>query len=166
MARTKYLKNTRLQQTLDNYAKDLNELVTIKPISFDIPTVATMVRQTPQRKWNAAQAIVNATIEKKQCESHVKRLRAMKMLEASHHTKKGRLSNADDRKAFVDADEKVIAAEIDLINADATLTAARMGYDCLTDLYEAGKKIMNWLIEEDKATRDYNRFVDEGKRHA
>jgi len=58
----KKLKETRLQTTLNNYAKDLKALSTIKPKQFDILTVATMISSTPQRKWNAAQAIVNATV--------------------------------------------------------------------------------------------------------
>ena len=164
MARTKYLKNTRLKTTLSGYAKDLDELINIKPKQFDIATIATMITETPPRKWRAAQAIVDATVEKKQWESDLKRLRAIRMLEASSVDKKYKLSNADDRKAYVDNDSEVQAAEIELINAEANLTAAKLGYECLDDLFTAGKKIMDYLIDQEKATKQYDRFVNEGRK--
>lgn len=164
MARKKYLKNTRLQNTLDSYATDLKALITVKPKQFDIATVATMITSTPPRKWNAAQAIVNATVEKKQCETELKKLKAVKMLEASSATKKGTLSNADDRRAYVDNDVDVQAAEIELINAEAELTAAKLGYECLDDLFTAGKKIMDWLSEQDRAQKQFERYSSEGSK--
>lgn len=164
MSRQKYLKNTRLQHTLDGYAADLKAITTIKPKQFDINTVATMISATPSRKWNAAQAVVTATLHKKELEAELKKLKAMKMLEASQATKKGRLSNADDRKAFVDNDVEVQVVEVDLINAEAELTAAKLGYECLDDIFTSGKKIMDWLSEQERATRQYNNFVNEGAR--
>lgn len=161
----KYLKDTRLKKTLDAYANDLNSLVNIKPKQFDIGTIATMITSTPNRKWNAAQCIVNATVQKKQLESTIKRLKAVRMLEASSSAKKDKLSNADDRKAYVDNDPEVQATEIELINADAELTAAKLGYECLDDLFTAGKKIMEYLVEQEKATKQYNRYVQEGRKH-
>lgn len=162
----KKLKETRLQTTLNAYAKDLKALSTIKPKQFDILTVATMISSTPQRKWNAAQAIVNATVEKKECEGRLKVLKATKMLEASSAAKKGKLSNADDRKAYVDNDKAVQAAEIDLINAEAELAAAKLGYECLDDLFTAGKKIMDWLSEQERATKQYDQYVAQARRHS
>jgi hypothetical protein len=166
MARSKYLKNTRLQNTLDSYAQDLKDLAATKPQQFDILTVSTTITKLPPRKWNAAQAVVNATVEKKECESKLKRVRAVKMLEASKTDKKTRLSNADDRKAFVDNDPAVQAAEVDLINAEAELTAARMAWECLDDMFTGYKKIMDFLVDQERATKQYNRFVDEGRQRS
>lgn len=164
MARIKYLKNTRLKNTLDEYSKNLSELIAVKPKQFDISSVANMITSTPNRKWNAAQGVINNTVEKKQCEISLKSLRAVKMLEASR-LKKDVLSNAEDRKAYVDNDAEIQEAEIDLINAEAQLVAAKLAYDTLDDLFTAGKKIMDWLSEQDKAQKQFEKYTNELARN-
>lgn len=166
MARKKYIKNSRLETTLTNYGNDMKALTNIKPQQFDINTVGTMIISTPNRKWNAAQAIVNATVAKKNAELNLKKIKAIKMLNASNTDLKVKLSNADDRKAYVDNDADVQAAEIELINAEAEFTAAKLGYDCLDDLFTAGKKIMDWLNEQERATQQYNRYIKEGEQRS
>lgn len=161
----KRLKKAELKEVLDNYGADLQAMTKIKPQMFETLQIATMISTLPSRKWNAAQAIVNATILKKDAEQTVKRERAKAMLIASHSRDAKGLTNAEDRKAFVDDQVTVQNAEIDLINADAELSAAKLGYECLDDLFTAGKKIMDWLSEQDRATQQYNRFADEAKRH-
>jgi len=158
MARARYVKNKGLQKTLATYAKDMSEMTHIKPKQFEIGAVANMITSLPERKWNAAQAIVSATDEKKNLEQQLKAKKASLMLEASHSGMKTQLSNADDRKAYVDNNEDVQSLEVDLINAEANMLAAKLGYECLDSLFTSGKKIMDWLGEQEKATRDYSKY--------
>jgi hypothetical protein len=160
------LANTELKEILDTYDKDFQALVKIKPKQFDTTTVATMISAIPERKWNAAQGVVNATIAKKDADNRLKAVKATKMLEASYNRDKEGLTAAEDRKAYVENHQDVQSAEIDSINADAELLAAKLAYECLDDLFTAGKKIMDWLSEQDRATQQYNRFADEGRKHA
>lgn len=161
----KRLKKAELRQVLDEYAIDLEAMTKIKPQMFDTLQIATMISALPARKWNAAQKQIEATVTKKDAEQAVKRERAKAMLIASHSREAKGLTNAEDRKAFVDNEVAVQNAEVELINADAELTAAKLGYECLDDLFTAGKKIMEWLSEQDRATQQYSRFADEAKRH-
>lgn len=157
----KKLKNTELQQTLDRYSKEMKEIAGIKSKQFDINSVATMISAIPQRKWNAASGVALATIAKKDAE------RTLKTLKATHHlmaTKKADLTAAPDRTAWVENQPKVQSAELELINAEAELLSAKMAYECLDDLFTAGKKIMDYLVEQEKATKQYERFANEGRR--
>lgn len=163
MAKTK-LATTELKGILDSYDKDMSDLVKIKPQQFDIVRISTMIRETPQRKWNAAQGVVNATILKKDADNKLKVLRASKMLEANGLKDKDNLSSADDRKAYVDNHPEVHDAEIHAINCEAELLAAKLAYECLDDLFTAGKKIMEYLTNQERAERQYDRFVSEGRR--
>ena len=165
MARTRYVKNKGLQKTLATYAKDMGEMTHIKPRQFEGGAVAHMISSIPERKWNAAQSIVNGTDETKQLKQQIKACRAVKMMEASSDALKTRLSNADDRKAYVENDEEVQTLEVDLINAEANLVAARLAYECLDDLYNAGKKIMDTIVKQDLAERQYDRFRNDGAPH-
>lgn len=164
MAQPNKLKKSELQAVLDEYDKDMKALVSIKPTQFDTLTIASMTRAIPERKWNAAQAVVNGTKLKKEADNRLKVIKATKQLEASHNKDKNGLTAAEDRKAFVDNHEDVKAAEIDCINADAQLMAAKLAYECLDDLFTAGKKIMDWLTDADRATRQYDRFNNEARR--
>jgi hypothetical protein len=157
------LRRNLLKATLAEYDKDLKDLVNIKPVQFDTARIATMITSTPPRKWHAAQGVVDATVRKKQAEQTLKAIKAKNMLVARNNTA---LTAATDRTAWVDSRPEVQAAEIDVINADADLTAARLAYECLDDLFTAGKKIMDYLNAQDRATRQYNKFVDEGSRNA
>lgn len=163
MAKNKY-GNPKLKGKLDSYRRTIEGLVYIQPKQFETNRVATMISATPARKWKAAQAVVDATVIKKQADNELKVLRATKMLEASNQRDSKGLTNADDRKAYVDNDLRVQQAEINCINADAELTAAKLAYECLDDLFTAGKKIMDWLTDADRATRDYNRYNNEAQR--
>lgn len=163
MAKSK-LATTELKGILDNYDRDITALVKIKPQQFDIVAISTMIRETPQRKWNAAQGIVNATIYKKDADNKLKVAKAVEMLKASKNRETSGLSNVDDRKAHVDSLPDIQSAEIDAINAEAELLAAKLAYECLDDLFTAGKKIMEYLVSQERATNQYNRFVDEGRR--
>lgn len=153
-----------LKTTLDEYAKDLKALTGIKPQQFDIVQVSSMIRAIPERKWNAAQAIVDATVTKKTADGNLKAIKATRLLEASRGKEATGLSNAQDRSAWVDSQPEIQEAELEVINSEATLLAAKLGYECLDDLFTAGKKIMDYLVEQEKATKQYNRFVDEGRR--
>ena len=154
---------TELKETLSRYDKDMKALVSIKPQQFDIPTIATMVSATPERKWNAAQGFIHATILKKDCDSKLKTIRATNMLKANTLKEKLGLTNAEDRKAWVEDQNGVRDAEIDAINAEAELLSAKLAYECLDDLFTAGKKIMDWLVKQEQATGEYQKFVNEGK---
>lgn len=153
---------TDLQTMLDLYQKDINELVKIEPKQFDVLRIANMVSSVPPRKWNAAQGVVNATIAKKAADQTLKKVRAKKMLMARNDQS---LKAAPDRTAWVDSQADVETAEIDVINADAELTAAKLAYECLDDLFTAGKKIMDYLVKTEEATRQYNRYAEEGRRN-
>jgi len=150
-----------VKAALDTYSKDMKELVTIQPKQFDVLRVSHMVSEVPPRKWNAAQGVVNATIAKKAADQTLRKTKAQKMLLARHDDS---LKAAPDRTAWVDAQDDVQAAEIAAIDAEAELIAARLAYECLDDLFTAGKKIMDYLVKTEEATRQYNRFVDEGRR--
>jgi hypothetical protein len=166
MARSRYVKNAKLKKTLDTYARDITAMTNIKPKQFEGGAIANMIASLPERKWNAAQAIVDFTDESKQLKQYIKGIRATKMMEASSDAHKARLSNAEDRKAYVENDEEVQKAEIDLINAEAQLVAARLAYECLDDLFTAGKKIMDTIVKQDLAERQYDRFKQDGSnRH-
>lgn len=156
---------TTLKTTLDEYAKDLKALTAIKPTMFDVNQVATMISSIPTRKWNAAQAYVEATLDKKVCEQNLKAVRAVKMLLANKMKEQNKLSNAEDRKAFVDNDEEVQAAEIAVINAEANQLAAKLGHECLDDLFTAGKRIMQYLMEQERSTQEYARFDNEARKN-
>lgn len=151
----------QIKSTLDQYSKDMQDLVKIDSKQFDILRVSHMVAETPPRKWNAAQGIVNATIAKKQADQSLKKIKAQKMLLAKNDPT---LKAAPDRTAWVENQLEVQAAEAAAIYADGQLIAARLAYECLDDLFTAGKKIMDQLVRQDQATNQYNRFVDEGKK--
>lgn len=155
----------QLQDVLDMYAKDMKALVNIKPKQLDIVTMATMVRSIPERKWNAASAIANGMVLEKDLKGHVKAIRAKKRLEASAKKSELGLTSDADRAAWVDSDQEVQSAEIELIDAQATLTAAKLAYECLDDLFTSGKKIMDYLVDQEIATRQYNKFNNEGSRN-
>jgi hypothetical protein len=123
-----------------------------------------MITALPERTWSAAQAVVNATLTKKEADRTVKTERATKLLKISNSPDKMGLSNAADRQAWVDKQPQVFEAELKAIDADAGLLAAKLAYECLDDLYNAGKKIMDYLVEQERATKQYNKYVDEGRR--
>lgn len=153
---------TDIKRTMQAYDKDIRELVDIKPQQFDIVRIATMVREVPPRKWKAAQAVVDATVKKKQAEQVLRTAKATAMMQARH---KPDLPAAPDRTAWVDNQEAVKEAEIGVINTEAELMAAKLAFDCLDDLFSAGKRIMQYLIEQEKATKDYDRYVSEANRN-
>jgi hypothetical protein len=155
---------TDLQQTLEQYTKQMKDLATIRPQQFDILRVATMITAIPERKWNAAQAVVNNTLLKKDAERTLKTVRATKLLLVNNSENKKNLTNAADRAAWVDNQPDVLDAEIKLFDAETELLASKLAFDCLDDLYNAGKKIMDFLVEQEKATKQYNRYVDEGRK--
>lgn len=153
--------HTNIEQSLEGYKQDFKELINIKPKQFDIAAVAHMITSTPPRKWAAAQAVVDATIAKKEIDRRVKVLRGQLMFTAKNNEK---LKAAPDRQGWVDSRPEVETLEIEAINADAQLLANKLAFECLDDLFTAGKKIMDYLVEQEKSTKQYNRFVDEGKR--
>lgn len=154
-----------LQQLLDEYSNDVKRLTKIDKKQFETGQVATMINALPERKWNAANAYINATTTKEMANKKVKSLRASKRLQASKKKDTLGLSSDEDRKAWVDQQEDVQNAEIELINAEAEMLAAKLGYECLDDLFTAGKKIMGWLVDEDKSQREYDKYVNEGRRN-
>lgn len=151
-----------LAKTLAEYGKDFQELINIKPKQFEIASVAHMVTSLPPRKWKAAQARVDATIAKKDAQQKLKALKASRMLAARNDSS---LKAEKDRTAWVDNQSDVQQAEIDLINADAEETAAELAYECLDDLFTAGKKIMDYLIDQDKATRAFEKYDNDARRN-
>ena len=153
----------KVKEALAGYGEDIKTLTRISPKQFEIASIANMVSSTPERKWNAAQAIVNNTLLKKSAEQKYKNIKAQKMMLAKHDIS---LKAAADRTAWVDSQEDVQAAEIELINCDAELQAAKYGYDCLDDLFTAGKKIMDYLVKQEEATKQFNRFVNETNKNA
>lgn len=157
---------SKLDQQLAGYATDLKAMINVKPKQFDTATIATMISALPQRKWNAAQAVVHATIAKKQADNQLKVVKALKMATASAKREDFSLPNVADRVAWVDNQKDVQFAEVEAINAEAELTAAKLGYECLDDLFTAGKKIMNWLTDQDRQQREFDRFNNEGRRNS
>lgn len=147
--------------TLNQFSEDLKQLINIEAKQFDILRISHMIYETPARKWNAAQGVVNATVAKKEADMHLKKLKAQKMLFAKNDST---LKAAPDRLAWVDSQKDVQDAEAEVIKAEGNLIAARLAYECLDDLFTAGKKIMDQLVKQEEATRQYNRFVDEGRR--
>lgn len=156
--------NSELQQTLQGYSDDIKGLINIKPKQFDIMTISTMISSLPERKWNAAQAVVNNTIAKKASDNTLKVAKAKATLVASTNKIELGLSSADDRRGWVDSQTDVQQAEIDSINAEAELIAAKLAYECLDDLFTAGKRIAQYLVEQDKQTKEFERFSNEGSR--
>ena len=153
--------NDDLKIKLDLFSKDMKELTKISPKQFEIASVAHMIAETPPRKWNAAQQVVNATLLKKSADQKLRKVKAQKMMIARNMDD---LKAAPDRTAWVDVQPEVEAAEIEVINADAERMAAKTAYDCLDDIFSAGKRIMQYLIEQEKSTGEYNKFANEGKR--
>ena len=151
-----------LRLMLDKFTDDIKQVTKIQPRQFDIVQVASVISSLPERKWNAAQARVDATIARKDAQQKLKALKASKMLAAKHDST---LKAAPDRTAWVDSQKDVQQAEIDVINADAEETAAELAFECLDDAFTAHKKIMDYLTDQEKATRDYNKFVDAGRRN-
>ena len=41
--------------------------------------------------------------------------------------------------------------------------AAKLAYECLDDLFTAGKKIIDWLSDQDKAQQDYAKYYNAGR---
>jgi hypothetical protein len=156
--------SSELKQTLDQYSTDIKGLINIQPKQFDIFTISTMISSLPERKWNAAQAVVNNTIAKKAADQSLKVARAKAGLTASTRKVELELASADDRRAWVDSQDEVQDAEIDAIDAEAELIAAKLAYECLDDLFTAGKRIAQYLVEQDKQTKEFERFSNEGKR--
>lgn len=159
------INNAELQETLDQYGKDLKALISVKPKQFETLQVATMITNLPERKWNAAQAVVNNTIAKKDADNKVKVAKATAGLVASASKTSLGLTSATDRAAWVDSQQDVQDAEIDAINADAELLASKLAYECLDDLFTAGKRIMNYLVEQEKQTKEYGRYADEARKN-
>lgn len=151
--------NDDIKTTLDQFTQDMKALVNIEPKQFDILKIANMVSSLPPRKWNAAQAVVNATIAKKRADQKLRKVKAQQMMIARNNPT---LKAAPDRTAWVDNQFEVQQAELEVITADGMLTAAKLAYECLDDLFTAGKRIMEYLIKQDRAERDYNRFAQEG----
>lgn len=154
---------TDLNRRIKEFDEEIKHLVNISPKQFDIARVAHMIAETPPRKWKAAQARVDATIYRKNAQQNLKALKASLMLQARRDAS---LKAAPDRTAWVDSQLEVHQAELDLINADAEETAAELAYEALDDLFTAGKKIMQYLTDQEKATKDYNKYVDEGRRQS
>jgi hypothetical protein len=159
------IKNKELKATLDMYSADLKAMAKIRPRQFDIVTVATLISSVPERKWNAAQGVVNNTLLKKDADNQLKGLKGRLMFQASNMKDMKGLSSAQDRAGWVDSRPEVKTAEIDALNAEAELLAAKLAYECLDDMFSAGKRVMQWLIAQDRDTRDYEKFANEGKRH-
>ena len=144
------------KQELELFKLDMDKLINIKPKQFEVAQVAHMVTAIPERKWNSAQAVVNGTIAHKDAKAKLKRIKAQKQLEANAN--KETYGSAEDRKAYTENSREVQSAEVDLINAEAELLSAKLAYECLDDLYNAGKKIMSYLLAQNKAEDDYNRY--------
>lgn len=161
----KKIKNAELANTLEEYSKSFKEMVNIKPKQFDTLRIATMISSLPERKWNAAQAVILNTIAKKDAEQKLKTTKAVELVVVSKNKENNGLTDNASRQAYVDKRANVIAAEIDLINADAELLAAKLAFDCLDDLFTAGKKIMDWLTDQDKQTRQYAKYAEEGRKN-
>ena len=153
---------TDIKQQLDQYTLDLKKLVNIKPKSFEIAQVANMVTSIPERKWNAAQAVVLATLAHKDAKNTLSSLKASKMLQANQN--KDKYGSAEDRKAYAETHPEVIQAGTDLLNAEAEKLSATLAYECLDDLFTAGKKIMDYLSEQDKAEKQYQKYSSEGQK--
>lgn len=162
---TKRLNNTELAKTLDEYTKEFKAIVNIKPKQFDTARIATMISALPERKWNAAQAVILNTIAKKDADQKLKTAKAIELLSATKNKESSGLTDIASRQAHVDRQDNIQMLEIDTINAEAELLAAKLAFDCLDDLYNAGKKIMEWLVEQDRQTRAYVNYVDEGRKN-
>lgn len=152
-----------LKHMLDKFTADIEQAVKAPSKQFDVIQVAAVISSLPTRKWSAAQARVDATIAKKAAQQKLKALKASKMLAAKHDST---LKAAPDRTAWVESQADVQQAEIELINADAEETAAELAYECLDDAFTAHKKIMDYLTDQAKALRDYDKFVDAARRNA
>lgn len=105
-----------LQLLLDSYTADMQKLVSIKAKDFDTMQTATLISSIPERKWNAAQGVVTFTLAKKEADRVAKVTRAVCMLKANQQ--KDKLTNADDRKAWVEDQAEVQDADMDAFNAD------------------------------------------------
>ena len=148
-----------IKQSLEEYSKDIKALININPKQFDIVRIATMINALPERKWNAAQSVVLNTIKYKAAVREAKTIRATQLLRVNQSQNKKNLSNAADRSAWVDSQPDVQNAETTVIDTEAELLSAKLAYDCLDDLFTAGKKIMDYLVEEERATKQYGNYA-------
>ena len=151
-----------LKEQLDEYSADIKKLTNINSKQFDVGQIANMVTSVPERKWNAANAIVNATVAFKDAKASHRTIKSLKLLEANKM--KDQYGSADDRKAYAEQHQDTIEAENKMLQAEAQLLAAKLGYECLDDLFTAGKKIMDYLTDQEKATRAYERFNNEASK--
>jgi hypothetical protein len=152
---------SELQDLLNSYTTDMQSLVAIKAKDFSTLQTATLISSIPERKWNAAQGVVTFTLAKKEADRVAKVLRATKMMKANQF--KDKLTNADDRKSWVEDQPEVQIADRDALNAEAELLSAKMAYECLDDLFTASKKIMDYLVDRDRQTKEYDKFVNAGR---
>lgn len=148
-----------IKREIELYKLDIKKLINIEPKQFEVAQVAHMVTAIPERKWNSAQAVVNGTIAFKNAKNNLKTVKAKKQLEANAN--KERFSSADDRKAYSETHVDTQRAEIELIDAEAELLSAKLAYECLDDLFTAGKKIMDYLGRQEQATREYERYAND-----
>jgi len=152
-----------LEDRLKQYETDIKKLVNISPKQLEVAQVAHMVTSIPERKWNAADALIKATDLHKTAKSKLKTVKATKVLEANQN--KDKYGSAEDRRAFAETHPDVLEAEEELIAIETELLAAKLGYECLDDLFTAGKKIMDFLTDQARATREYDRFANEAQKN-
>jgi maltodextrin utilization protein YvdJ len=157
------MSDAMIKQRLEEFSNDIKELVNIQPRQFDVYRISAMIADTPPRKWNAAQGVVNATIAKKLAEQTLRKVKAQKMMVAKNSKD---LKAAPDRIAWVENQLDVQAAEAVVIYADGELQAAKLAYECLDDAFTAGKKIMDYLTKQDQAERQYQKYANDGARAA
>lgn len=159
--------NTELKQQLEFWTKEINERIArleLKKGNIEPLQLSKTLMELPPIKWAAAKIVIDSTIDKKTAMRNVKVIRAEKMLYASKMKGQRGLSNAEDRRAFVDNNEDVQAAEMSLIESEALLKAAELYYDCIEDLINACKKVFEFVVEQDRAQRDFDRYNNEASR--
>ena len=151
-----------VKEQLEIYSNDIKKLTNINAKQFDVAQIANMVTSIPERKWNAANGIVNGTIAYKDAKATLRTTKSLKMLEANKM--KDKYGSADDRKAYAETHPDTVEAELTMLNAEAELLAAKLGYECLDDLFTAGKKIMDYLTDQERQTKQYERFNNEPRK--
>ena len=123
---------------------------------YSVMQIQELLSRMPQTIREYGERCANAMSDVDMKKYELKKQRAIVMLEASSMKEQLGLSSEKDRVAYVDQDERVVTAEIALIDAKGEYESLKLKYEQADNTFVAVRKLASMVQADEENQRLYD----------
>lgn len=127
---------------------------------YSVMQIQELLSRMPQTIREYGERCANAMSELDMKKYELKKQRAIVMLEASAMKEQLGLSSEKDRVAYTDQDERVVTAEIALIEAKGEYEGLKLKYEQADNTFVAVRKLASMVQADEENQRLYDKYRD------